>query len=306
MEVTSMQTRILLTGASGLLGSKIVQMSRERNLTIYPTYNEHPAQGENKLKVDLQNPQQINDSLQSLKPEYVIHCAALTDVDKCEINQELAQKINIEGTRNIIKASEKAGAFLIFVSTDYVFQGDKGAYKEEDETNPINYYGYTKLQAEILVRNMMSNWAIVRPSVIYGSVPAAGKVNFALWLINKLQQREPVKIITDQWVSPTLNTNLGEMILEIIQRRLSGVYHLAGATQINRYEFSKKIAQCFSLDEKLILPALSKDMNWLAKRPLNTTLNTQKASHTLGAKPMVIQEALTQLKTEIDSKVDDE
>ncbi|MCX6653672.1 MAG: dTDP-4-dehydrorhamnose reductase [Candidatus Bathyarchaeota archaeon] len=295
-----MTTRTLVTGASGLLGSKVAQMASLLGLDVYSSYNDHQVSKNNSLQIDLRNKDQVKRSITSVKPDHVIHCAALSDVDKCENNQELAWSINVEGTRAIIKASEAIGASLVFVSTDYVFQGDAGGYKEEDAANPINYYGCTKLQAESLVKKMKGDWTIVRPSVIYGSVPAAGKINFALWIINKLQRKEPIKIITDQWVSPTLNTNLSHMILEIIQRRLPGVYHLAGATPISRYNFAIKIATEFNLDERLISPSLSKDMSWVAKRPINSSLNVKKASKTLNAKPLMIKEAMSQLKKEIE------
>jgi dTDP-4-dehydrorhamnose reductase len=297
-----MSARILVTGASGLLGSRIVELGADLGHEVYSSYNDHVLKQANSLKIDLQNNKQVKDALNSVKPNCVVHCAALSDVDKCEKNNDQAWRINVEGTRRIIKASEKIGASLIYVSTDYVFQGDRGSYTEEDTTNPINYYGYTKLQAELLVKKMEGDWVVARPSVIYGSVPAAGKINFALWLINKLQKKEPVNIITDQWVSPTLNTNLAQMILEIIERRLTGVYHLAGATRINRYDFALRVAKEFDLDETIITPVFSKDMNWAAKRPMDSSLDVKKASKTLNAKPMMIQEALSQLRKEIETR----
>jgi len=188
---------------------------------------------------------------------------------------------------------------LIYVSTDYVFSGKKGMYTETDETKPINHYGKTKLEGEKIVRNLMPDWCIARPSVIYGSVPAAGKTNFALWVIDKLRKGEQIKIITDQYVSPTINTNLAEMILEVAQRRLTGIYHLSGATPINRYDFACLIAETFDLNKNLIKPAKSEEMNWNAQRPKNTSLNIEKASRTLTKKPLKIEDALNKLKEEI-------
>jgi dTDP-4-dehydrorhamnose reductase len=297
-----MSARILVTGASGLLGSRIVELGTDLGLEVYSSYNDHVLKQVNSIKIDLQNEDEVENALNKVKPDCIVHCAALSDVDKCEKDNDLAWRINVEGTRRIIKSSDKIGASLIYVSTDYVFQGDSGGYAEEDKTNPINYYGFTKLQAELLVKKMVGSWAIARPSVIYGSVPAAGKINFALWLISKLQKKEPVNIITDQWVSPTLNTNLAQMILEIIERELTGVYHLAGATRISRYDFALKIAEEFNLDVTLISPVLSKDMNWAAKRPMDSSLDVRKASKILNAEPMMIQEAISLLRKEIETR----
>jgi dTDP-4-dehydrorhamnose reductase len=241
----------------------------------------------------------ITEVFNSIKPEIVVHAGAISNVDKCEENKELAWTINVEGTKHIAELSRKHKAFLIFVSTDYVFSGKKGMYTETDETKPINYYGKTKLEAEKIVRDLMSEWCIARPSVIYGSVPAAGKINFALWVLEKLRNCEKINIITDQIISPTFNTNLAEMILEVAQRRLTGIYHLSGATPLNRYDFACLLAETFQLDKNLIKPAKSEEMNWNAKRPKNTSLNVEKASRTLSKKPLKIEYALNKLKEEI-------
>lgn len=291
--------RLLITGGSGLLGSKIAEIAVQRGYQVYSGYNKHKAANGTPISLDICKRAELEERFRKIIPEVVIHAAALTNVDKCEQEKRLAWTVNVEGTKNIVDQSKKYDAFLIDVSTDYVFSGTKELYKENDETNPINNYGLTKLKGEEIVKGLLQKWCIVRPSVIYGSTQAAGKVNFALWLINKLREKETVKIITDQWVSPTLNTNLAEMILEITERRLTGVYHLAGATPLNRYEFAQLIAETFNLDKNLIKSTNSNEMNWIARRPKNTTLNVEKASETLKNKPLEIEEALKRLKEEI-------
>lgn len=291
--------RLLITGGSGLLGSKIASIAVQKGYETHSGYNKHEAINGTSIKLDICNKNVVTEAFERIKPEAVIHAAALTNVDKCEEEKELAWKVNIEGTKNILKSSERHNAFLVYVSTDYVFSGEEGMYKETDKPEPINYYGLTKLEGEKIVTSSAIEWCIARPSVIYGSTPAAGKINFALWVLNKLKNRETMKIITDQWVSPTLNTNLAEMILEIIERKLTGIYHLAGATPINRYDFATLIAETFQLDKNLISSAKSSEMKWLAKRPKNTSLNVEKASKTLKNKPLKIQDALNKLKEEI-------
>lgn len=175
-------------------------------------------------------------------------------------------------------------------------------YKEKDETGPLNHYGVTKLEGEKAVKAISDEWCIVRPSVIYGSTPAAGKVNFALWVLGKLRRGESMSIITDQYVSPTLNTNLAEMILEVAERRLEGVYHLAGAAPINRYDFARLIAETFKLNGTLIKPAKSEEMMWKAKRPKNTSLDVGKASGALRSRPLVIEQALNTLREEVTKR----
>ncbi len=255
----------------------------------------------NFVKFDVSNKELVNEAFKRVKPDVVVHAATLTDVDKCELNKELAWKINVEGTKNIADAAKTAGSFLIYISTDYVFNGEKGNYKETDKPDPINYYGLTKLKAEELV-TAQDEYFIGRPSVIYGSTPAAGKVNFALWLIDALRKGERVKIVTDQWNTPTLNTNLAEMTLEVIERKLTGTFHLCGATRVSRFQFAELIAEAFDLDKSLIDSVVSSQFKWPAKRPMDSSLDTTKAQQTLKNKPLEISEALKRLKIEISKK----
>jgi len=293
--------KIIITGASGLYGSKLAKLAVSLGFEVYSSDVQELNVSGNFVKMDITNKEVVDETFRRIKPEVVIHAATLTDVDKCELNKELAWKINVEGTKNIIEAAKTSESFLMYISTDYVFSGEKGNYKETDMPNPINYYGLTKLKAEELVKTQ-SEYFIARPSVIYGSTPAAGKVNFALWLIETLKSNGKVKILTDQWNTPTLNTNLAEMTLEVAQRRVTGIYHLCGATRVSRFEFAELIAETFNLDKHLIDPSFSSQFTWPAKRPMDSSLDTSKAQSTLKNKPYTIQEALKRLKVELSEK----
>jgi dTDP-4-dehydrorhamnose reductase len=293
--------KLLITGASGLYGSKLAEIGVANNFEVYSCdVQELPVCG-NFIKLDVSNKELVNEAFKRVKPDFVVHAATLTDVDKCELNKELAWKVNVEGTKNIVEAAKNTDSFVIYISTDYVFNGEKGNYKESDMPDPINYYGVTKLEAEELVKTQ-ADYFIARPSVIYGSTPAAGKVNFALWLIETLRKGEHAKIVTDQWNTPTLNTNLAEMTLEIIERKLTGTFHLCGATRVNRFEFAQLIAETFNLNKSLIDSVVSSQFKWPAKRPKDSSLDTTKAQQTLKHKPLGIDEALKQLKLELARK----
>ena len=293
--------KLLITGASGLYGSKLAQMAIAKNIEVYSSDIQGLSVYGSFVKLDISGKEQVEEAFKTIKPDMVVHAATLTDVDKCETNKELAWKVNVEGTKNIVEAAKSAGSFLIYISTDYVFSGEKGNYKETDKPDPINYYGLTKLKAEEIVQTQ-KEYFIGRPSVIYGSTPAAGKVNFALWLIETLGKGERVKIVTDQWNTPTLNTNLAEMTLEVIERRLTGVYHTCGATRVSRLEFAEQIAEAFGLDKSLIDKVLSSQFTWPAKRPMDSSLDTSKAQKTLQHKPLDMSKALKQLKLEFSQK----
>ena len=296
METKGYPLKLIITGASGLLGSKLCEVAVRKNHEVYAAYNQHKPLHGTPVQFDVSNKNAVEKIFQKINPEAVVHAAALTNVDKCETQKELAWKINVEGTENITKSCKKHQSFLIHISTDYVFDGEKGMYKETDKPSPINHYGLTKLKGEEHVKNLLDDYCIARASVIYGSIPATGKINFALWLLNKLKRKEKVKIVTDQWNSPTLNTNLANMILEVLERKLTGIFHLAGATRISRHEFARLLAENFSLDENLITPVSSEEIKWIAKRPKDSSLNVNKAYQALKNKPLKIHEALEKMK----------
>ena len=214
METEVGNLKILITGASGLLGSKLSELATRQGHEVYSAYNQNRPLHGNPIKLDVTSRDNIDQALEYSRPEIIFHVAALTKVDECERNKELAWKTNYEGPLNIMRAAEKTESFLVYCSTDYVFDGEKGLYSEGDKPDPINHYGYTKLKGERAIEEYGGEWTIVRPSVIYGAHQATGKVNFALWILDKLRKGEEVKVLKDQYVSPTLSTSLATMMLE--------------------------------------------------------------------------------------------
>jgi dTDP-4-dehydrorhamnose reductase len=293
--------KLLITGASGLYGSKLAKKALAEGIEVFSTDIQNLSVSDNFVKLDITDKTYVEKTFTHLRPNVVVHAATLTDVDKCETNKELAWKINVEGTKNIVEAAKAVDCFMIYISTDYVFSGEEGNYKETDTPNPINYYGLTKLKAEEIVQTQ-KEYFIARPSVIYGSTPATGKVNFALWLIETLRKGQHASIVTDQWNSPTLNTNLAEMTLEVAKRKLIGIYHLCGASRVSRFEFAEKIADVFGLDNNLLDKVASSEFAWPAKRPKDSSLDTSKAMRCLNIKPLKMDKALEQLKREFSLK----
>jgi len=281
------------------MGSKTAQIALARGHKVFSGYAHSEPMFGQAVRFNLEDNKSISDLMARLEPEVVIHSAALTDVDLCEREKKLAYRTNVEGTRALAQAAEKTGSFLIYISTDYIFDGSRGMYKEDDWTDPVNYYGVTKLLGEQFCRG-----CIARTCVTYGSKPASGKVNFALWLINSLKSGQNFRVVTDQFMTPTLNTNLARMVLEIADKRLCGVYHLAGATRISRYDFALKLAREFDLDHSLILPSRMDDLKLTAKRPMDSSLDTSKAVAELMEKPLPINESLKILKEEVSVDLD--
>lgn len=277
--------RLLVTGGSGLLGFKIVLKALEKSWNVITTYYRHEIPLENprlkKVKIDISNTIFLEDLILKTQPEVIIHCAAYTDVDGCELNKEYAWKVNVEATRSIVLAGRVVRAYMIYVSTDYIFDGEKGMYKEEDIPNPLSFYGLTKLVAEQLVKNRDLLYCVVRPSAIYGWGP--GKKNFATFVVEKLSKGETIKAVVDQYVSPTLNSLLADALIEIADLKPLGFLHVAGE-RLSRFDFAMKIAEKLDLPKENILKASVSDLKWVAKRPRDSSLDTSKASRILSTK----------------------
>ena len=288
--------RLLITGASGLLGNKIVELAR-RDYKVVPLHSTRPLHFDS-LKLDITDQKQVSDLFSRLEPDVVIHTAAETNVDRCEIRKELAQKINVEGTRNIAVACSKTDAKMIYTSTDYVFNGEKWLYTEEDTPNPINHYGVTKLGGENQAKKLPKNYVILRTSVLYGWHP--WKQNFVTWVINSLEQKKEISIVADHFNTPTLADNLTEIIIEVMQKDLQGLYHASGSQRISRYEFAQQIAKTFNLDHDLIKPIkMSQIFAWKAKRPKDSSLDTNKIKGLLKTKLLNINEGLKKMKESV-------
>jgi dTDP-4-dehydrorhamnose reductase len=289
--------KLLVTGASGLLGSKIVEIAKN-DYTVIPLHKTKPLHS-NSLKLDITSTAEVLNLFHKLKPYAVIHAASETNVDKCETQKEHAWKINVEGTRNVAAAC-KAGAKLIYISTDYVFDGKKGNYTEDDTPNPINYYAVTKLEGEKQVVQNCRNFAILRTSVLYGWHPL--KQNFATWVITQLEQNKEITVVEDHYNTPTLADNLAEMAIEAIQKDLQGVYHACGSERISRYEFARQIAKAFGLNQNPIKPIKMEQLTaWIAKRPKDSSLNIDKIRNQLKTKPLNITEGLERMRREAET-----
>jgi dTDP-4-dehydrorhamnose reductase len=290
--------KLLVTGASGLLGSRMVEPAKH-NYEVIPLHNTRPLHS-NSLRLDITNLSEVLSLFNKLKPHMVIHTASETNVDKCETQKEQAWRINVEGTRNIAFACSKVGAKLVYISTDYVFDGEKGNYTEQDKPNPINYYGVTKFEGESQVVQHCKNYVILRTSVLYGWHP--WKQNFVTWVINSLKQNKELTVVEDHYNTPTLADNLAEMALEAVQKDLRGLYHASGSQRISRYEFAKQTAKIFNLDQNLVKPIkMSQLTAWIAKRPKDSSLNTDKIQKQLKTKLLNVTEGLNRMKKEAET-----
>jgi dTDP-4-dehydrorhamnose reductase len=298
------EKRILITGSSGLVGTYFCRLKALRKYRVYTSFHLDPTNLGTSVSVDLCNSlgafkQVINE----LEPEIVVHIAAMTDVDQCERERNAADNINHLSVRELADyISNRKECFLLYVSTDYVFDGEKGNYMEADNTNPLNWYGMTKLlgEKELLECNS-ENWCIARTSTPFGV--HAKKLSFPLFVVKNLSREHEINVLTDQITSPTYALNLAEMIYEIIDNRVKGIIHLSGSSQISRFNQALEIASAYHLNKDLIKPANIEEMKWKARRPKNSSLNVSKAGSKLVKEPMQFKESILLFSEELQQEM---
>ena len=282
--------KFLVTGSAGLIGSQIVKDLAEQNHTVFSCYHEDMPKNGTPILLDLTNQEKIKQTIQNTKPDRIIHLAAMTNVDICESEQEIATILNAKSTETIAKEAANQHAFFVYVSTDYVFDGKQGMKKEDDITNPLGFYGKSKLEGELAINKLASNWCIARTSTPFGIHPK--KKSFPIWVKENLESKKEIKVLTDQFTSPTYVPNLSKMLIEVATRQINGIIHLAGATRISRYDLAKIIADKLDLNCSLLIPAKTDQMNWKAQRPKDSSLDVSYATEILNEKPMEINQSI--------------
>ncbi|MDI6702684.1 dTDP-4-dehydrorhamnose reductase [Methanothermobacter wolfeii] len=242
--------RIALTGASGMLGSDLKEVL-EKDHEVLTT------------DVDVRDLEGVVETIHDMQPDLVIHSAAFTDVDGAESNRETAYQVNVLGTRNIAVASSNTGASLVYISTDYVFDGEKDSgYLEFDEPNPLNFYGRTKYLGELAVRDLTDRFYIVRTSWLFGR---NGR-NFVKTMIELAEAGHEISVVDDQYGSPTYTHDLASAMAELIERPAYGIYHITNSENCSWYEFALEIFEVLDMDVKL-KPIGSEDFPRPARRP---------------------------------------
>lgn len=292
--------RFLVTGSAGLVGRQVVKDLLLSYQDVYSCYHNSKPEAGIVTQIDLANQESIVKAVELIKPDVILHLAAMTNVDQCETDKDLAIKLNARSTAIISEQAKRHGAFLVYVSTDYVFDGKTGMKKETDKTNPVDYYGQSKLDGENAVQDIASSWCIARTSTPYGIHPR--KKSFPLFIAENLQAKTPLDIVTDQYTSPTYVPNLCRMLIEVSSRKLHGVFHLAGATRISRYDMAVMVAEKLGLDKSLLRPTNISAMNWTAQRPKDSSLDVSKASSVLKEKPVTVQQGLEMFIQEMRQK----
>lgn len=289
----------LIVGASGQVGNHLIKAVQDSGFEAIGTSYSQQLDGFTTL--DVCDVDAVRQLIRDVSPDVIYIAAALTNVDYCESNSEESYRLNVRGCHNIVLAAQSIRARIIYISTDYVFDGKSGPYSEDEAPNPINVYGTHKLLAEHCVMTMCKNYVIARTVGVFGPDPQ--RKNFVNRLADQLSKGIEVKVPSDQYATPTYAPNLSQALCETASLGdFCGVLNLAGTEYISRYELAKAAAKEFNCDSTGIRPMTTAELNQTAKRPLAGGLTTQRAANILKTRLISYREGLksmAQIKCEI-------
>jgi dTDP-4-dehydrorhamnose reductase len=295
---------VLITGSNGLLGQNLVKQLQEKKVDFLAT-----SKGENRIstlnpsnyqQLDITNQEEVESVFNTCRPTVVINTAAMTNVDACESHKEACWDMNVNAIQYLIEACQKHKTHLIHLSTDFVFDGESGPYKETDIPNPLSYYGKSKYEAEKLIQNsQLEKWSIARTIIVYGVVEKMSRSNVVLWAKSALEKGEPINVVEDQFRSPTHGSDLAKGCLLIAEKKASGIFHLSGKEIISILELVERVADYYQLDKSIISPIKSETLNQAAKRPPVTGFDLSKSKKELGYNPISFEAGLALVTQEL-------
>ncbi|MCK5077908.1 MAG: dTDP-4-dehydrorhamnose reductase [Calditrichia bacterium] len=286
--------RVLVTGVNGLLGQKVLKELFTDNELLVCDIQENIFNQEfsaNYHKIDITNYDIVKKTLQEFNPDFVVNCAAYTNVDGCETEKELSWSVNVKAVENLAYFSRKFDFHLIHISTDYLFNGEKGLYKEDDKPEPLSFYGKEKLAAEKAVIQHAGKYTILRTNVLFGASYGGG-LNFITWLIKQLKSGNKVNIVDDQYNNAALAEDLAWSINAVIKNKKEGIFNIAGKEYLNRFEMAKEVAKILNVPVDRINPIKTEQLKQAAQRPLKGGLNIKYAEKELKYSPTLFTQAI--------------
>ena len=281
--------KILITGINGLVGNSLFKLLQNSDHKLF--FSSRNLGGLANYKVDISNKGEVNDFFMSQKPNIVINCAAMANVDLCEEEKELCWKINVSGVKNLVDACKRHSTHLTHISTDYIFDGKKesGIYNEDDDPNPQGYYAKSKLEGERVIVDSNISYSILRTILVYG---IHEKANIVTFVKNSLEENKTVNLVSDQVRMPTFADDLSRACIEASEKKAEGIFHICGPDQMSYLDIGNRIAEYFSLDKNLINHVKTTDLNQKAKRPFKTGFDLDKAKNILNYMPTKFEDSL--------------
>ena len=294
--------KILVTGANGLLGQKLVKLLQEKEVHLIATARGGLSQ---QLKhgefhnLDVTNRDQVISVISNTKPDVVIHAAAMTQVDLCETERETCILNNVTAVEYLLEACKINHTRFIHVSTDFIFDGSHGPLDEEAQPHPVNFYGESKLAAENLIRKSEIDWCILRTVLVYGVTPDLSRSNIVLWVKKSLEEGKKISVVNDQWRTPTLAEDLAMGCFQAAEKKASGIYNISGKDFMTPHDIAMKTAHFFGLDSSLITATDSTKFKQPAARPLKTGFIIEKAKQGLNYKPHSFEQGLQVIQDQL-------
>ena len=300
--------KILLTGSNGLLGQKLVDLLRQQpGVALVAT-----ARGPNRLadrhpdlrfrSLDVTDAAQVRQVLTQEQPTHLIHAAAMTQVDECELQPAACWVQNVTAVEHLAAACADFGIHLTHLSTDFIFNGQAGPLAEEAQPDPISHYGASKLAAERVVQAAPGlRWAIARTVLVYGILHGGGRSNLVLWVRDSLRKGQRIKVVTDQWRTPTLAEDLALGCWLLARQSARGIYHLSGRELLTPFQMAEQVADFFGLDKSLLEQVDSATFTQPARRPPRTGFIIEKATRELGYQPRTFAEGIALLAQQAEA-----
>ena len=282
--------KLLIVGATGFLGHVLCDLVSDDWVAVPASRN-----GDGHVRLDLTDDNSVASAILSERPRWVINTAAMTSVDGCERDPDLARAIHVDGTAHLVRACEKADCGLITLSTNYVFDGEAGLYDEQAVAHPPNVYGQSKFEGEAIVAQANCPHIVIRTAVLYG-YRAGCRPNFVTWVMGALEKGEAIRVVTDEWTNPTYVNDLALFILSLCDANFQGLVHFGGRDFLTRFEMVERICDVFGYDVGLVTPITSAEFGQPAKRPLRAGLNTNLAAQVSAVTPVGFDDALAQIQ----------
>ncbi|MDA0309144.1 MAG: SDR family oxidoreductase [Bacteroidetes bacterium] len=298
--------RVLVTGSNGLLGQKLVELLMQQpGLELWATglgESRYPLPAAvNYRPLDIRDAKAVQACWAEARPEAVVHAAAMTNVDACELQKEDCDAINVLGTQFVVEACAQHQSHLIHISTDFIFNGNDGPYDETGQPDPVSHYGLSKWKAEQTVIQSSLKWAILRTVLVYGVTQGMARSNIVLWARNALQSGNPVRVVNDQFRSPTLAEDLAMACWLAIQRKAEGIYHISGPDMMGIDELVRRVASFWNLPLDSMETVSSSTLNQPARRPPRTGFIIDKAIRELGYAPHTFEEGLALVQSQVEA-----
>jgi len=302
------QQNILITGANGMLGQKLVDLfvSKPEYNVLYTSFGAsrlNPSYKINFQILDVSNEEAVKKMVSEFNPDVIIHCAAMTHVDGCEDDKDKCWALNVHAVQYFVDAIADSKTKFIHISTDFVFDGISSLpYLENHAVNPLSAYGMSKKESEDVLINSKINYTILRTSFVYGVLWDNSRSNFVLWSKSSLEQGKEINVIADQYRAPTFAEDLAMACFQAMEKDVKGMYHVVGPETFSILDLIKQVAEFWNLDQRLISPTLTKNLNQKAKRPLHTNLSIEKARSDFGYAPISYRESLNIIKKQLNTK----